>query len=187
MALLPTPQDVLSRVRSEVQRNAIRARNGIHVVTATGAPPVGQTPKDIVWRRGRCQLWRYRNDNVRWTPPLFIVFSLVSRSYVLDLAPGNSFVEHLLGAGFDVFLLDWGVPDERDANNLLEDYALGYLPAAVRRACETAGSDEVNMLGYCFGGVLSLLYAASAPQAPLRSLTCPATRSTSGSSERSPS
>jgi polyhydroxyalkanoate synthase subunit PhaC len=75
---------------------------------------------------------------VRWAPPLFIVFSLVSRSYVLDLTPGNSFVEHLTDAGFDVFLLDWGVPDERDAHNLLEDYVAGYLPAARSRGATTS-------------------------------------------------
>ncbi|HWE14852.1 MAG TPA: alpha/beta fold hydrolase [Solirubrobacteraceae bacterium] len=175
MALIPTPQDVLSRVRADVERETIRARNGIRVVTSTGRPPVGQSAKDVVWRRGRCELWRYRNENVRFTPPLFIVFSLVSRSYVLDLTPGNSFIEQLVGAGFDVFLLDWGVPDERDAHNLLEDYVLGYLPAAVSRACEVAGSDEVNMLGYCFGAVLALLYAAAVPGAALRSLTSAAT------------
>jgi polyhydroxyalkanoate synthase subunit PhaC len=175
MALLPTPQEVLGRVRSEVERNAIRARNGIRVVTSSGGPAVGQSPKDVVWRRGRCELWRYRNESVRWAPPLFIVFSLVSRSYVLDLTPGNSFVEHLTDAGFDVFLLDWGVPDERDADNVLEDYVAGYLPAAIDRAREVAGCDDVNMLGYCFGGVLALLYAASQRGAPLRSLTVAAT------------
>jgi polyhydroxyalkanoate synthase subunit PhaC len=175
MALLTAPQGVLGRVRAEVERNALRARNGIRVVTSTGGPPVGATPKDVVWRRGRCELWRYSNADVRWSPSLFIVFSLVSRSYVLDLTPGNSFVEHLVDAGFDVFLLDWGVPDERDADNVLEDYVGGYLPAAVDRAREAAGCEEVNMLGYCFGGVLALLYAASTPGAPLRSLTVAAT------------
>ena len=175
MAVLPNPQDVLDRVRSEVERNAIRARNGIRVVTSSGGPAVGQSPKEVVWRRGRCELWRYRNENVRWAPPLFIVFSLVSRSYVLDLTPGNSFIEHLTDAGFDVFMLDWGVPDERDANNLLEDYVAGYLPAAIDRTREITGCAEINMLGYCFGGVLALLYAASQPDAPVRSLTVAAT------------
>jgi polyhydroxyalkanoate synthase len=175
MALLPSPQDVLDRVRSEVERNAIRARNGIRVVTSSGGPAVGQSAKEVVWRRGRSELWRYRDENVRWAPPLFIVFSLVSRSYVLDLTPGNSFIEHLTGAGFDVFLLDWGIPDERDADNLLEDYVSGYMPAAIDRIRELTGCDEVNMLGYCFGGVLALLYAASQPDAPLRSLTVAAT------------
>ena len=70
------------------------------------------------------------------------MFSLVSRSYVLDLTPGNSFIEHLTDAGFDVFMLDWGVPDERDANNLLEDYVAGYLPAAIDRTREITGCAE---------------------------------------------
>jgi polyhydroxyalkanoate synthase subunit PhaC len=103
------------------------------------------------------------------------VFSLFSKSYILDLAPGNSFVEQLLAAGFDVYLLDWGIPDERDAANQLEDYVDGYLPAAVERICDRSGAEAVNVLGYCFGGVLALLYLALNPDAPVRSLTVLAT------------
>lgn len=168
------PADILSRVRRDAERNVMRTRNGIRLATGTSRPRLGTTPKDVVWERGRSQLWRYRNDNVRHAPPLFLIPSLVSRSYVLDLTPGNSLVERLLAAGFDVFLIDWGVPDERDAQNRLEDYVDGYLPAAIARACELAGSDDVNALGYCFGGVLALLYAARHTTA-LRSLSVAAT------------
>jgi polyhydroxyalkanoate synthase subunit PhaC len=167
--------DLLDRVRRDVDRNARRARNGVKLVAGIDRPKLGQTPKDVVWERDRVELWRYRADGPRRSPPLLIVFSLVSRSYVLDLRPGNSFVEHLLAAGFDVFLLDWGAADERDADNTLEDYVDGYLPAAVDRVLEVAGTEEINLLGYCFGGVLSLLYAAHHPEAPLRSLTTMAT------------
>src|SRR3712207_9106169 len=93
---MPSPQTLLERVRRDVERNALRARNGIKLVAGVDRPGVGQTPKDVVWQRGRSQLWHYRNDDVRHSPPLLIVFSMVSRSYVLDLTPGNSFVEHLL-------------------------------------------------------------------------------------------
>jgi polyhydroxyalkanoate synthase len=154
-----------------VERNALRARNGIRMAAGLSRPNLGATPKDMVWRRGRSELWHYRNDDVRFSPPLLIVFSLFSRSYILDLQPGNSFVERLLSAGFDVYLLDWGVPDERDAANQLEDYVDDYLPAAVERVRHLAGADEINLLGYCFGSVLSLLYAAHHLDAPLRSLT----------------
>ena len=167
--------DLLDRVRRDVDRNARRARNGVKLVAGIDRPKLGQTPKDVVWSRDRAELWRYQADGPRRSPPLLVVFSLVSRSYVLDLRPGNSFVEHLLAAGFDVFLLDWGVADERDAGNTLEDYADDYLPAAVERVLEVAGTDELNLLGYCFGGVLTLLYAAHHPDAPLRSLTTMAT------------
>jgi len=163
--------NVLDRVLLEVERNALRARNGIRMAAGLSRPKLGTTPKDVVWRRGRSELWHYRNDSVRFSPPLLIVFSLFSRSYILDLQPGNSFVERLLAAGFDVYLLDWGVPDERDAANQLEDYVEDYLPAAVERVRHLTGAEEINLLGYCFGSVLSLLYAAHHLDAPLRSLT----------------
>jgi len=162
--------NVLDRVLLEVERNALRARNGIRMAAGLSRPKLGTTPKDVVWRRGRSELWHYRNDSVRFSPPLLIVFSLFSRSYILDLQPGNSFVERLLAAGFDVYLLDWGVPDERDAANQLEDYVDDYLPAAVERVRHLTGAEEINLLGYCFGSVLSLLYAAHHLDAPLRSL-----------------
>src|SRR3954471_3912255 len=175
MPSVPSPQTILDRVRRDVERNALRARNGIRLVAGVDRPGVGCTPKDVVWQRGRSKLWHYRNDDVRHSPPLLIVFSLISRSYILDLAPGNSFVEQLLGAGFDVYLLDWGEPDERDAANTLEDYVDDYIPAGVQRVLEVSGHDEVNLFGYCFGGDLALLYAAHRPDAPLRSLTVLAT------------
>jgi polyhydroxyalkanoate synthase len=180
MPTVPSPQTLLERVRRDVERNALRARNGLKLVAGVDRPGVGRTPKDVVWQRGRTQLWHYRNDpgtygGVRHSPPLLIVFSLVSRSYILDLTPGNSFVEQLLAAGFDVYLLDWGEPDARDAANTLEDYVDDYIPAGVRRVRDVAEADEVNLFGYCFGGDLALLYAAHHPEAPVRSLTVLAT------------
>lgn len=143
MASEPSPWSALERVRREDERNALRARNGIRSVGGMTQPGVGQTPKDVVWRRGRSELWRYRSDQIRVSPPLLIVYSLFNRSYILDLQPGNSFVEHLLDAGFDVYLLDWGVPDERDAGNTLEDYADHYLPLAVERVRRVSGTGQV--------------------------------------------
>jgi polyhydroxyalkanoate synthase len=175
---VPSPQTVLDRVRRDVERNALRARNGIKLAAGIDRPGVGLTPKDVVWQRGRCQLWHYRNSSdggVRYRPPLLVVFSLISRSYILDLTPGNSFIEQLLAAGFDVYMVDWGEPDERDAQNTLEDYVDDYIPAAVDRVLEISGCAEINLFGYCFGGDLSLLYAAHHPDAPLRSLTVLAT------------
>ncbi len=167
--------DLLDRVRRDVDRNARRARNGVKLVAGIDRPKLAQTPKDVVWSRDRVELWRYRAEGPRRSPPLLIVFSLVSRSYVLDLRPGNSFIEHLLSAGFDVFMLDWGFPDERDADNTLEDYVDDYIPAAIDRVLDVTGAEELNLLGYCFGGVLTLLHAAHHPDAPLRSLTTMAT------------
>ena len=111
--------------------------------------------------------------------PLLLVHSLVSKSYIFDLVEGNSVVEALTARGFDVYLTDWGVPDELEANNTLETYADYYLPRMVRAACRASGSEDLNLLGYCFGGVLSLLYAAGHPHDPVRSFAFVATPWTS--------
>jgi polyhydroxyalkanoate synthase len=74
-----------------------------------------------------------------------------------------------------VYLLDWGTPDELESRNTLETYADDYIPGAVRAMLRTSGADDVNVFGYCFGGILSLLYAARHTDDPIRSLSVMAT------------
>lgn len=169
------PGDVINRVERDVQRALQRGRNGLRYAAGTSGPKIGSTPKDVVWRRHKAELWRYRNDDIRVRPPVVIVHSLVSRSYVLDLYPGNSAIAFMLKEGLDVFLLDWGVPDEADAGNTLEHYVDEGIPEAIAAACEAAGTEEVTVLGYCFGGVLSLISAARHPELPIRNLALMAT------------
>ena len=169
------PIDLVSRINRDVERSLLRARNGVRYVRGAHAPKVGATPKEVVWKRGKAELWRYRNGEVAYGPPVLIVHSLVSRSYILDLRPGNSLVEYLTEAGLDVYLLDWGVPDELDADNDLERYVDFYLPRAVAAVRRESGSDEVTLMGYCLGGVLTALYAAGHEQAPVRNLILMAT------------
>jgi polyhydroxyalkanoate synthase len=99
----------------------------------------------------------------------------VSRSYILDLLPDSSAVEFLRNWGFDVFMLDWGIPDELDADNDLATYVDDYLPRAVAAVRRETGCDEVTLAGYCLGGVLSILYANGHSQAPVRNLVLMAT------------
>jgi polyhydroxyalkanoate synthase len=153
-----SPADVLARANRDLERSFLRARNGLRYVRGTHRPQLGATPKDVVWQRDKAQLWRYRGGPIRYAQPLLIVTSLVSRSYILDLLPGSSAVEFLRAQGFDVYLLDWGVPDEFDADNRLETYVDEYLPRAVDAVVRHSGCDELTMAGYCLGGVLSMLY-----------------------------
>ena len=67
--------------------------------------------------------------------------------------------------GFDVYLVDWGVPDELESGNTLETYTDGYIPTIVdARSPRRSGSPDVNLFGYCFGGVLSLLSRRRQPR-----------------------
>ena len=64
-------------------------------------PAVAQTPRDLVWRRETARLWRYRSEDRRVRAPILLVHSLVSKSYILDLLPGNSISDDQLRAAVD--------------------------------------------------------------------------------------
>jgi len=159
--LLANARTALETVKRDVARTSLQARNGIKHVAGINHMKVAQTPKEVVWERRKSQLWRYRAGQITQPVPIVIVYSVVSRSYLFDLYPGHSFVEHLCNLGHDVYLLDWGIPDEVDAANDLEMYTEDHLPAAVRAAQEASGSDSAFLMGYCFGGTLSLLSMAA--------------------------
>jgi len=175
VALVLAPDELVARIRRDTERNVLRVRNGLKHLAGVGSPELSRTPKDTVWQSEKVQLWRYQSDRRHIATPLLFVHSLVSRSYVFDLVPGNSVVETMRDRGFDVFLIDWGVPDELEAGNTLETYADDYLPEIVDVVTELTGQPDVNMFGYCFGGVLALLSVAGNTDMPVRSLAVQAT------------
>ena len=172
---LPSPEQLTDRLRTDVARKLRRARNGAKLLFGQERPPIAQTPKETVWSSEKVQLWRYRATTPSSGIPVLIVHSLISRSYLFDLTPGNSVVEALLAKGHDVYLIDWGVPDVLEAHNTVETYTNRYLPTIVHAVTTTSGQPDINLVGYCFGGVLSLLYLAGHPDAPVRSLATVAT------------
>jgi polyhydroxyalkanoate synthase subunit PhaC len=167
--------DLVTRVRREVARSARRTRNGVRYATGSSRARVGMTPREVVWRRDKAELWRYHGGPVRFREPVVIVHSLVSRSYILDLRAGHSTVQYMVEQGLDVFMLDWGVPDELDADNTLETYVDEYLPRALAAVQRETRCSEVTLVGYCLGGILATLFAAGYEQAPVRNLILMAT------------
>ncbi|MET0145426.1 MAG: alpha/beta fold hydrolase [Ilumatobacteraceae bacterium] len=175
MAPTVAPGEVAARVRRDAERNVLRLRNGLKHIAGVGQPQIMPTPKDTIWSFEKIQLWQYRSDNRTIGSPLLFVHSLVSRSYVFDLVPGNSVVQAFLDRGFDVYLVDWGVPDELEAGNTLSNYIDDYIPTLVREVSKAAGGADVTVFGYCYGGLLSLLSVAGNRDLPVQSLAVMAT------------
>jgi polyhydroxyalkanoate synthase subunit PhaC len=145
-----------------------RALNMLHAVLSARDAPVGTTPRQLVWRKNKARLYRYeRKAPPTRRTPIFLVLPLINRAYILDLRPGASFVEHLLQQGFDVFLLDWGIPGDEDRTLDVTTLLTRYLPRATRKASEAAGNVPLTVLGYCIGGTLAACYAALYPHAPV--------------------
>lgn len=162
--------DVLDGAAREFERAMQRNLKGLEYFQ-TGGPTLGATPKDVLIERGTMRLYHYhpRTDDV-YRVPLLLVMATTNRGYIFDMVPGQSLVEYLLDAGFDVFMLDWDAPRADERNLSLESYVLDFLPAAVARVKEESGEDDVTVVAYCFGGVLSLLWAALHPDDGLANL-----------------
>ncbi|MCU1502107.1 MAG: Polyhydroxyalkanoate synthase [Ilumatobacteraceae bacterium] len=175
MASSVSPAALLDRIRRDLERSALRVRNGLKHVAGVGTPEVGCTAKEEVWARDKCRLNHYLSDTPKRTPPVLLVMSLVSKGYILDLRPGNSFIEALMAQGLDVYALDWGVPDTADAENSFETYCDQYLPLAAKEVLRHSGAEELIVYGYCFGAVLSLLFVGGHPELPIRALGIMAT------------
>ncbi len=141
-----------------------------NILLTQGDTPVGTTPKDVVWTHRKTTLYRYRSENRRHAIPVLLVFALINRPDIFDLRPGNSFVEFLLGEGFDVFLIDWGYPEEEDADMGLADYVCDELPWGIREVLRASGQDELTVLGWCIGGTLCLLYGGLNAENPVRNM-----------------
>ena len=163
-------------VQQEVERTIMRSQRGIDVLLNRDEPEVGMTPKDVIYSRGTMRLNHYHpmSDEV-YRVPVVLVMSLISKPYILDLTPGFSFVEFLLKQGFDVFMIDWGVPRPEDSKLRLEDYAQDLIPACVKEIQQETGETDVSFIGYCMGGLLALLYGGTHADAPMKNLACIAT------------
>ncbi len=134
---------------------------------------VGQTPKQQIWALNKTKLYRYVPvvpPEQRHRIPLLLVFALMNKPYILDLRPGNSFVEFMVNQGYDLYLLDWGAPGPEDKDMKIDDYVLDYLPRAIRKMKAVSGSEEFSMLGWCIGAILSTIYAALRPDSGLKNL-----------------
>ena len=154
-------QDIGGRIRTLVDRTIQRNINGASYFL-TPDPPVGQTRHDVIHRRGTLQLFHYHpmSDEVYRTP-ILIVTPTTNRSYALDMMPGVSFVEFLLKAGYDVFLMDWQPPQPEEKSLTLEDYSQTFISECLDIVRRTTGEDEVSLVGYCMGGVLASIFTAS--------------------------
>ena len=159
-----------------VKRNLDRVRRGMDVIVDRDPPVVGATAKDVVYAKGTLRLYRYRPlTHEVYRIPLVLVMSLISKPYILDLSPGQSLVEYLLREGFDVFMVDWGVPRPEDSRLTLEYYVLEALPRNFEEVQKVTGEREVSLLGYCMGGLLAMMYGGIFPEAPVANLVCAAT------------
>ena len=145
----------------EISEFNTKLAHGLNTLGEIGELEDGISPKDVVYAEDKMVLYHYKARVKKQNPvPLLIVYALVNRPYMADLQEGRSMVQGLLDAGIDVYLVDWGYPDEGDRYIALEDYINGYLDNCVDKIREAHGIDKINILGICQGGTFSLCYTS---------------------------
>jgi polyhydroxyalkanoate synthase len=123
---------VLTALFEEQRRTLSRLLNVPRVVDAARQARVGTTPHTVVLREGTHTLLRYvRGTPARHAEPVLLCYALVNRPYILDLQSDKSVVRQYLDGGFDVYMIDWGVPSDADRARTVEDYVCGFLASTV--------------------------------------------------------
>ena len=121
-----------------------------------------ETPHEVVYRMDGVRLLHYHQVGNERTlmknrAPLLIVYAPINSYHIMDIRRGRSIVEHFVSAGFDVYLVDWG----RQLNNKpsLSEY-VDYIHQSIEHVKKITHSKQVSILGYSWGGVLSMIYSS---------------------------
>ncbi|HMB76273.1 MAG TPA: class I poly(R)-hydroxyalkanoic acid synthase [Kiloniellaceae bacterium] len=118
---------------------------------------VAVTPGKVVFQNDLMQLIQYNpsTETVHKRPMLFVP-PWINKFYVMDLQPKNSLIKWVVDQGHTLFIVSWVNPRADLAHKRFDDYMLEG-PLAALDAIEAAtGEREVNVLGFCIGGILTV-------------------------------
>jgi polyhydroxyalkanoate synthase subunit PhaC len=135
-----------------------RPENTEFVVGKTVATSRGK----VVYRNNLIELIQYYPSTSRVRPePVLIVPAWIMKCYILDLSPHNSLVKFLTDHGFTVFMISWRNPGAADRDVTFDDYRRLGVEAAVASIGKIMPERQIHALGYCLGGTLLSIAAAS--------------------------
>jgi poly[(R)-3-hydroxyalkanoate] polymerase subunit PhaC len=137
----------------------IRRNGGMPSMIEPGAFEVGRdlavTPGAVVARDPVAEVLQYAPAaGTVFARPVLVVPPPIGRFYFLDLRPGRSFVEYAAGRGLQTFMLSWRNPTPGQGHWDLDTYAQAVL-AAIDTVREITGSPDVNLAGFCAGGIIA--------------------------------
>lgn len=130
---------------------------------------VATTEGQVVFQNDLMQLIQYApTTGTVHQRPLLLVPPWINKFYILDLQPKNSFIRHVVDQGHTVFVVSWANPTEKLAAKSFENYLLEGPLAAIEAIEQATGEREINILGFCIGGILvstTLAYLAAKGEA----------------------
>ncbi len=127
------------------------------------------TPGKVVWQTPLMQLIQYEpTTETQFRRPLLLCPAWINKFYILDMRPKNSLVKYMLDRGHTVFVISWVNPGKEHAAMSFEDYMTHGPLAALTAIEQLTGEPQVDILGFCIGGILvtaTLAYLAAKGEA----------------------
>jgi polyhydroxyalkanoate synthase subunit PhaC len=119
------------------------------------------TPGQVVFRNDLMELIQYapQTGRVR-SVPLLASPPWINKYYVMDLAPGRSFVEWAVRHQRTVFAISYRNPDASMSGVTLDDYLIHGPRTALDVIGDITGSETTDIVGLCLGGALTAMLAA---------------------------
>ena len=139
-------------------------KGGLADLRRTSASIIDEAPKRTIYR------YHARDDRPPAALPVLLVGPPAAPTSSFDLRRGCSMVEHLLAGGHPTYVLDYGHSALSDKDLGLEHWVGDVVPSAIRRVSEDSGGRPVQVVGWCLGGIMSLLAAAADPALPVNSI-----------------
>ena len=122
---------------------------------------LGVTPGRVVFRNNLIELIAYepQTETVHEIP-LLCSPPWINKYYVMDLAPGRSFVEWAVRNRHQTFMISYRNPDESMASYTMDDYLRQGLLAALDVVERITRAKKVNLMGLCLGGTMAVITLA---------------------------
>ncbi len=119
------------------------------------------TPGKVVYRNDLMELIQYepQSDTV-WETPLLASPPWINKYYIMDLAPGRSFIEWAVTHGHTTFAISYRNPDAAMRDVTLDDYLVRGPRAALDVMADITGAGQANIAGLCLGGTLTTMLLA---------------------------
>ncbi len=115
----------------------------------------------VVYRNDIMELLQYEpQTEMTYTVPLLFSPPWINKYYIMDLAPGRSFIEWAIQHNRTVFAISYRNPAAEMSNVTMDDYLIHGPHTALDVVQEITGADTVDILGLCLGGAMTAIAAA---------------------------
>jgi len=116
------------------------------------------TPGQVVFRNDLMELIQYAPQTAKvHSVPVLASPPWINKYYIMDLAPGRSFLEWAVQHERTVFAISYRNPDASMSGVTLDDYLIHGPRAALDVISDITGAPKIDIIGLCLGGALTAM------------------------------